>query len=109
MSDADSPKKERRRLARRPSVCEAQVACPTARPRPRNLPPEVAFCPYDSQGVTTVNLSRHGVAFVATRPLPIGAYQTIRIEGGDEPSREEVKVLRCRERDGLYEIAAEFC
>ena len=108
--DMPNPK-ERRRSPRERVERHARVACPTARPRPKHLPKDVTFCPYDSRDVTTRDLSRHGVGFETDAPMPIGTYQRIELEGDVlRHACVEVKVLRCEKRDdGAFEVAAVFC
>jgi hypothetical protein len=101
---------ERRRLPRQTTICEARVQCPTARPRPRDLPDAADFCPYDSREVSHVNLTRHGVGFVSDRPLPIGAFQTFHLDLGGNVVTGEIRILRCEEReDEGFDVGAAFC
>ncbi|MEM7806793.1 MAG: hypothetical protein AAF561_01630 [Planctomycetota bacterium] len=99
---------ERRRLQRVDDEKQAELFCPTARPRPRDLPEDVPFCPHDRRLSTVVNVSRDGVGVVADRPLPVGAYQKLRIDesnvSGEAP---EFQIVRCEPRgDGTFSIGA---
>jgi hypothetical protein len=59
--------------------------------------------------VTSVNLSRHGVAFQLAHPLAAGAFYTIEIGLGPQQLVAEVRTISCRAtQDGRYEIGAEF-
>ncbi len=55
-----------------------------------------------------VDRSRDGVGFVTDRPLPVGAYQKLRVDGpvieGEVP---EVQIVRCEPLDdGRYSVGA---
>lgn len=99
---------ERRRLQRQAKPTEVELLCPTARPRPRDLPEDAGFCPYDRRKATLTNTSRDGIGAVVDRPLPVGAYQKLVIEG-ETPVREvpEVQIVRCEPlEDGTFAIGA---
>jgi hypothetical protein len=63
-------KEERRRSERKPHTVEAYIISPTATDQT------------DRMEVTSVNLSRHGVAFDFTEPLAKKTYWTIEIDMG---------------------------
>lgn len=89
---------ERRRSVRQPQVVEAWVNSPTASDDGQALP------------AMSLNISRHGVAFMLNQELPIGAFFTIDITLGEQRIVNEIRIISCR-ADGLgqYEIGAEFC
>ncbi|HSV13329.1 MAG TPA: PilZ domain-containing protein [Tepidisphaeraceae bacterium] len=90
--------KDRRRSERRPLVVEAWVSSPTA------------VDPLDREEVTSVNVSRHGVAFDRRTPLPVGTFHIIDLSMGEQRMRCEARIMTCRKLDsGLFEIGAEFC
>lgn len=92
------PEKDRRRSERRPLVVEAWLASPTATD------------PLDRREVTSVNVSRHGVAFDHRTPMPVGTFHVIDLAMGEQRLLCEVRVMSCRRLDdGMYEIGAEFC
>ena len=101
------PDADRRHQDRQPHATPAVIACPTPRPRPRELPPEAQYCPHDSRAALSVNVTRRGVCLRSESPLPVGTYQTLRLDG--EPRPREVRVLRCDPREAGYEIGAVFC
>ncbi len=60
--------------------------------------------------VTSVNLSRHGVAFSSPNPLVVSATYIVEIGIGEQRMMSEVRIVSCREdSNGLFEIGAEFC
>jgi hypothetical protein len=88
--------KERRRSQRLPHIIEAFIASPTATD--------------ERTEVTAVNLSRHGVAFEASQPLPAGSFHLIEIGLGDQKLMSEIRVISCtKSDDGNWAIGAEFC
>jgi hypothetical protein len=88
---------ERRRSPRRPHVVEAFIISPTA------------TNPYERREVTSINLSRHGVAFDFTEPLPRNSYYLIEIGVGDQRIVSEICIISCRAiEDGVYQVGAEF-
>lgn len=89
---------DRRRSDRKPYVMEAWVASPTA-PNPA-----------DRNEVTSVNLSRHGVAFESQNPLAEGTYYMLEMGIGEQRIQSEVRIISCRKNtNGRHEIGAEFC
>ncbi len=103
-----SQEAERRRRPREAFVVDARLACPTPRPRPRDLPPEAEFCPHESCRATIVNRSRDGVRLVTNKALPVGAYQKVQVE--DDPREREAKVIRCvAVGDGTFDVGAVLC
>ena len=90
--------KDRRRSERRPHVVEAFVWSPTATD------------PNDREEVTSIDLSRHGLAFNLTHELPTGAFYMTEIAIGDQKILAEVRIISCRATDdGAYQVGAEFC
>ncbi len=88
----------RRRSARRPYIIEAWISSPTSRRTENRL------------AVTSVNLSKHGVAFRLETALAIRAYHVIEIGWGDQRLISEIRTVSCRRQpDAIYEIGAEFC
>ena len=66
--------------------------------------------PYERREVNSINLSRHGVAFDFTDPLPKEAYYLIEIGLGDQRLVSEIKIVACRPiEESMYQIGAEFC
>jgi hypothetical protein len=60
--------------------------------------------------VTSVNLSRHGVAFHSPNPLVVSGNYIVEVGFGDQRLMSEVRIVSCREAgDGFFEIGAEFC
>jgi hypothetical protein len=89
---------ERRRSEREPFVFEAFIISPTA------------TNPYERREVTSINLSRHGVAFDFTEPLAKQTYFRIEIGMGGQKLISEIRIVSCRPiEDGMYQIGAEFC
>jgi hypothetical protein len=88
---------ERRRSPRKSYVVEAFIISPTA------------TNPYERREVTSINLSRHGVAFDFTEPLSKNTYFLIEIGLGDQRIVSEICIIACRAiDDGLYQVGAEF-
>ena len=95
---APKPEKDRRRSERCPLVVDAWLSSPTA------------VNPQDREEVTSLNLSRHGVAFDHRRELPIGTFHIIDLAMGEQRFRCEIRIMSCREvANGNFEIGAEFC
>ena len=89
---------ERRRCERRPYICEAFIISPTAVDQSERIE------------VTAVNLSRTGVAFDCTEPLPKKAYYVIEIGMGEQRLISEVCIVSCRPiEEGIYQVGAKFC
>lgn len=89
---------DRRRSERRPCIVEAWIASPTA------------AHPEERAEVTSVNISRHGVAFESRAPLPKGAFYTMEIGFGPQRMIAEIRTIACRDQgDGTFEVGAEFC
>jgi hypothetical protein len=97
---SESPRtgSDRRRSERRPYIIEAWISSPTAKSAEDRL---VA---------TSVNISRHGVAFEIESELPIHAYHVIEIGYGDQRLVSEIRTVSCRKApSGNFEVGAEFC
>lgn len=91
--------KDRRRSARSPCVATSWIWSPTA-----------DNCEAERCEVSAVNLSRHGLAFRASKPVATGSFQMVRIALGDQTLTSEVRIISCRQTDaGDYEIGAAFC
>jgi PilZ domain len=89
---------ERRRSERKPYVVEAFIVSPTA------------TCQTERKEVTSVNVSRHGIAFDFEMPLAKKTYFKMEIAVGEQRTVTEVKIISCRPiEDGMYQIGAEFC
>jgi hypothetical protein len=89
---------ERRRSERKPHVVETFISSPTSTK------------PEDREEVTGVNLSRHGVAFEASRPFPTDTFHIIDFAMGDQRMYSEIRIVSCRPAgNGRSEIGAEFC
>ena len=89
---------ERRRSQRQPHMVEAFICSPTA------------THPYERREVTSINLSKHGVAFDFIEPLPKRMHYTIEIGLGDQKLVSEIKIVSCVAiEEGLYQVGAEFC
>ena len=96
-SRPDSLGFDRRRSMRAPHVAESWVVSPTA------------TSPDERVEVTSLNLSRHGVAFEVAEPLPEGAFYVIEIGVGDQRLCSEVRIISCRRNGAIYEVGSEFC
>jgi hypothetical protein len=95
---SSTKKEERRRSVRKPCTVEAYIISPTATEKSHR------------KEVTSVNLSRHGVAFEFTEPLANKAYWIIEIDMGTQRLTSEIRIIACRENEnGSYQIGAEFC
>jgi hypothetical protein len=89
---------ERRRSERRPYICEAFLSSPTAVDHSERVE------------VTAVNLSKTGVAFDCTEPLPKKAYYIIEIGMGEQRLVSEIRIVSCRPiEEGIYQVGAQFC
>lgn len=97
VAEKDAQGANRRRSARTPHIAEAWVSSPTA------------TTPEDKVEVTSLNLSRHGVAFEMTQPLALGSFYVIEVGVGEQRLCSEVRIVSCRETGGFYDIGAEFC
>ena len=89
---------DRRRSQRVPRVLDAWICSPTAID-PIN----------DRVEVKAVNLSRHGVGFIATHPIATGSFYSMLIVMGTQEIVSEVRIMNCRKAGNEYEIGAEFC
>jgi hypothetical protein len=90
--------KERRRSERKPNVVETFISSPTSTKLE------------DREEVTGVNLSRHGVAFEASRAFPAGTFHIIDFAMGEQRMYSEIRIVSCRPAgNGRSEIGAEFC
>jgi hypothetical protein len=89
---------ERRRSPRRPYVVEAFIISPTA------------TNPYERREVTSINLSKHGLAFDFTEPLARATYWLIEIMLGEQRMTSEIRIISCTAiEDGIFQVGAEFC
>ena len=89
---------ERRRSERQPYVVEAFIISPTATSEA------------ERKEVTSINLSRQGIAFDFEQPLAKKTYYRMEITLGGKKTVTEVKIVSCRPiEDGMYQIGAEFC
>jgi hypothetical protein len=89
---------ERRRSERRQYVVEAFIISPTATSADQRLE------------VTSINLSRDGIAFDHDQPLAKRTYYRMEIVLGGQKAVTEVRIVSCRPiEDGMYQIGAEFC
>ncbi len=89
---------ERRRSPRRPYAVEAFIISPTA------------TNPYERREVTSVNLSKHGVAFDFSQPLARATYWLIEIMLGEQRMTSEIRIISCVAIEhGMYQVGAEFC
>jgi len=86
---------ERRRSDRRPHVVEAFLSSPTGGSR---LP------------VTSIDLSKHGVALDIRKPIATGMFQVLELGIGQQKMITEVRILSCREEaNGCFRVHAAFC
>jgi hypothetical protein len=91
---SDKPE-ERRRSDRRPHVVEAFLSSPTGGSR---LP------------VTSIDLSKHGVALDINKPIATGMFQVLELGIGQQKMITEVRILSCREEtSGCFRVHATFC
>lgn len=91
--------KDRRRSARSPCVAISWIWSPTA-----------DDCDAERREVSAVNLSRHGLAFRTSKPVPTGSFQMVQIALGEQTLTSEVRIIACRQTEaGDYEIGAAFC
>jgi len=89
---------ERRRNERKAYICEAFINSPTAIDGSERVE------------VTAVNLSKTGLAFDCTEPLPKKAYYVIEIGMGEQRLISEIRIVSCRPiEEGIYQVGAEFC
>src|ERR1700733_5032758 len=89
---------ERRRSERKPNVVETFISSPTS------------TNPEDREEVTGVNLSRHGVAFEASRAFATDSFHIIDFAMGEQRMYSEIRIISCRPvGNGRSEIGAEFC
>jgi hypothetical protein len=89
---------ERRRSERQAYVVEAFIISPTAR------------SDSERKEVTSINLSRHGIAFDFDQPLAKKTYYRMEIVLGGRITTTEVRIVSCRPiEEGMYQIGAEFC
>jgi hypothetical protein len=89
--------KEHRRSPRKRSILEAWISSPTATD------------PSKRMEVISVDLSKHGVAFDASVPVPNQTYYIIEIGYGSQKITAEIRTVSCRKLcDGLYHVGAEF-
>jgi hypothetical protein len=85
---------ERRRSPRKPHVAEALLSSPTG-----GTPIEV----------TSVDISRHGVALSIKAALATGTFHILKLGLGAQRIVTEVRILSCNLiDDGSYRIHAEF-
>ena len=89
----------RRRSERVPKVLDAWICSPTA-----------TNAMEEREEVTTVNLSRHGVAFQLSHQVPTGAFYVIQVGIGAQEVVSEIRIVSCRQVEaGRFEVGAEFC
>jgi len=87
---------ERRRAKRTPFQTQAFIASPTATD------------PADRLEVTAVDLSRHGVAFRSPKPVAVDSYYKLQMARPSGTSMTEIRIIRCIERDGGFDVGSEF-
>lgn len=89
----------RRRSERIPQVMAAWICSPTATDPAK-----------ERQEVTSLNLSRHGIGFRASRELATGVFCVMEIGIGEQRLVSEVHIVSCRRGDdGRFDVGAEFC
>src|SRR3954465_13448514 len=89
---------ERRRSNRQEHVVQAWIVSPTAKDPAA-----------ERQEVKSVNVSRHGVAFSLSRPMPLRAFYLMDLAIGDQHIKNEIRIVSCRQvKPNHYEIGAEF-
>ena len=89
---------ERRRSERREYVVEAFIISPTA------------TSDAERKEVTSINLSRHGIAFDFDQPLAKKTYYRMEIALGGQKTVTEVRIVSCLPvEEGMYQVGAEFC
>src|SRR5262245_15264680 len=87
---------ERRRSERRAYVVEAYIISPTA------------TSDSERKEVTSVNLSRHGIAFDFDQPLARKTYYRMEIVLGEQKTVTEVRIVSCLPvEEGMYQVGAE--
>lgn len=97
-AEADKRRKdERRRSNRKPYVAEAWLSSPTATD------------PADRVEVTSLNVSKHGIAFDLPVAIPTGVFYVLRLGMGPQKLVTEVRVVSCRPGDESFHVGAEFC
>lgn len=90
--------KDRRRSLRTPHIAEAWVWSPTSSRDDEQL------------DVTSLNVSKHGVAFTLDKPIPVHCFHMIEIRMGQQHLKTEVRIISCRQNEeGKWEVGAEFC
>jgi hypothetical protein len=90
--------RDRRRSTRSPHLVEAWIVSPTA------------VCESERLEIMSVNISRHGVAFVSKAPMPVRAYFKLEIAFESQRICSEVRIVSCQRcPDGTWSIGAEFC
>src|ERR1700712_5784174 len=97
--DQDEPVaiENRRRSERRPHVAEAWLASPTSSD------------PSDRLEVSSLNLSKHGIAFEVPVAIPTGSYYRLQLGMGMQRMTTEVRIISCRAGDASHYVGAEFC
>lgn len=89
---------ERRRSNRKPMAVQAYIASPTATRKA------------DRIEVTSVNISKHGVAFELKQALSDQTYWRLDVNMDVQKISCEICIVSCRANgDGTYHIGAEFC
>lgn len=90
---------DRRRCERRPYVCDAFIFSPTATSDDEKIE------------VSSMNLSRHGVAFEVNTELTVGSFWRIELDMGEQSMVSEIRIIRCDllEDGHHYAVGAEFC
>jgi hypothetical protein len=95
LAKASDKSEERRRSDRRPHVVEAFLSSPTGGSR---------------LAVTSIDLSKHGIALDVKKPIATGMFQVLELGIGPQKMITEVRILSCREEaDGCFRVHAAFC
>ena len=87
---------ERRRETRSSHAGQAWISSPTA------------TTAAERTAVSSVNLSRHGVAFRSPVPLAVGAYFRLQIARTTGASTTEIRVIHCKKHADGFDIGSEF-
>ena len=60
--------------------------------------------------MTSIDLSKHGVALDIKKPIATGMFQVLELGIGSQKMITEVRILSCREElDGCFRVHAAFC
>jgi hypothetical protein len=88
----------RRRSLRKPYCIEAWLSSPTAGEGDERLE------------ARAVNLSRHGIRFDTSQPLPVGCFYMIEVGMGEQRIHSEIRIVSSRQVDtNRHSIGAAFC